>query len=135
MTHRGPFQPLPFCDSVIWVCWLQTGTWIFYRWISPGTMSLPGEALPTSGSPNREVTSAGHQLRPGLVPLAEAAALRAACEASCQPPSQRGSADLHSPFRTSSVLRTVEQREPVFKPQNNQENSLTSSWRHHVHKN
>ena len=19
MTHRGPFQPLPFCDSVIWL--------------------------------------------------------------------------------------------------------------------
>jgi len=23
MTHRGPFQPLLFCDSVIFRCWLK----------------------------------------------------------------------------------------------------------------
>jgi len=32
MTHRGPFQPLPFCDSVWWWCWWQWWQWWWSCW-------------------------------------------------------------------------------------------------------
>jgi len=43
MTRRGPFQPLPFCDSVI------TTRLIFIRiqeWTQPGGLTPPGQTEP-----------------------------------------------------------------------------------------